>query len=48
MDPLAGPPEVTTTAIGTGALRTYAPTGMHVAHVPIFAGIGPRYEQRAD
>ncbi|WP_350275586.1 SDR family NAD(P)-dependent oxidoreductase [Kribbella sp. HUAS MG21] len=48
MDPLAGPPEFTTTSIGSGALRTYAlklhqataGTGVYVAHVPIFAWIG--------
>lgn len=48
MDPLTGPPEFTTTAIGSGALRTYAlklhqatvGTGVYVAHVPIFAWIG--------
>jgi NADP-dependent 3-hydroxy acid dehydrogenase YdfG len=48
MDPLAGPAEFTATAIGSGALRTYAlklhqataGTGVYVAHVPIFAWIG--------
>ncbi|TQJ31514.1 SDR family NAD(P)-dependent oxidoreductase [Microbacterium sp. SLBN-146] len=48
MDPMAGSPEFTTTAIGSGALRTYAlklhqataGTGVYVAHVPIFAWIG--------
>ncbi|GAA3549041.1 SDR family NAD(P)-dependent oxidoreductase [Amycolatopsis ultiminotia] len=47
-DPLAGPAEFTTTAIGSGALRSYAlklhqataDTGVYVAHVPIFAWIG--------
>lgn len=48
MDPMAGPAEFTATAIGSGALRTYAlklhqataGTGVYVAHVPIFAWIG--------
>ena len=48
MDPMAGSAEFTTTAIGSGALRTYAlklhqataGTGVYVAHVPIFAWIG--------
>ena len=48
MDPLAGQTEFAATAIGSGALRTYAltlhrataGTGVYVAHVPIFAWIG--------
>lgn len=48
MDPMAGSAEFTTTAIGSGALRTYAlklhqstaGSGVHVAHVPIFTWIG--------
>lgn len=48
MDPLAGQAEFAATAIGSGALRTYAltlhrataGTGVYVAHVPIFAWIG--------
>lgn len=48
MDPLAGSAEFAATAIGSGALRTYAlklhqataGTGVYVAHVPIFAWIG--------
>ena len=48
MDPLAAPTEFTATAIGSGALRTYAlklhqataGTGVYVAHVPIFTWIG--------
>lgn len=48
MDPLAGSAEFTATAIGSGALRTYAlklhqattGTGVYIAHVPIFAWIG--------
>lgn len=47
-DPLAGPLELTATAIGSSALRTYAlklhqatvGSGVYVAHVPIFAWIG--------
>ncbi|HVV08357.1 SDR family NAD(P)-dependent oxidoreductase [Amycolatopsis sp.] len=48
MDPLAGPADFTATAIGSGALRTYAlklhqataDTGVYIAHIPIFAWIG--------
>ncbi|MGJ4843868.1 SDR family NAD(P)-dependent oxidoreductase [Leifsonia sp. Le1] len=48
MDPLAGQADFAATAIGSGALRTYALTlhlattgsGVYVAHVPIFAWIG--------
>lgn len=47
-DPLSGPAEFATTTIGSGALRGYALTlhqgaagaGVHVAHIPLFAGIG--------
>lgn len=58
VDPLAGPPEFTTTTIGSAALRAFAHklhqatagTGVHVAHIPIFAWIGsgsPEAEPRA-
>ncbi len=48
MDPLAGPPEFTNIAIGSGALRawvlklhqTLAGTGVYAAHVPLSVWIG--------
>ena len=48
MDPVAGPPEMATVAIGSAALRAWvlrlhqvtAGSGVYAAHVPIFAWIG--------
>jgi NADP-dependent 3-hydroxy acid dehydrogenase YdfG len=48
LDPVVGPPEFATVAIGSAALRAWvlklhqvtAGSGVYAAHVPIFAGIG--------
>jgi hypothetical protein len=48
LEVLAAPPEFGNVAVATAALRAYVPklhqvltgTGVHVAHVPIFAWIG--------
>jgi NAD(P)-dependent dehydrogenase (short-subunit alcohol dehydrogenase family) len=47
-DPLAGPPEMATVAVGSAALRAWvlklhqatADSGVYAAHIPIFAWIG--------